>query len=94
MDSEIQKVKEKILPTLKEAGVLRSALFGSLARGEPNPGDVDVLVEFPSGKTLLDFVGLKEDLERVLRARVDLVTYRSLSRFLRERVMKEAIQIL
>lgn len=94
MDNEIQRIKEKILPTLKEAGVLRSSLFGSLARGEAKPEDIDLLVELPSGKTLLDFVELKENLEEALRARVDLITYRSLSRFLRERVMREAIPIL
>jgi len=51
-------------------------------------------VELPSGKTLLDFIELKENLEELLCARVDLVTYRSLSHLLRDRVLKEAIPIL
>jgi predicted nucleotidyltransferase len=33
MKSDLQQIKDKIVPILKEAGVTRSALFGSYVRG-------------------------------------------------------------
>ena len=34
MVKEIQIIKEKITPILKEVGVLKSSIFGSVARGD------------------------------------------------------------
>jgi predicted nucleotidyltransferase len=49
---------------LKRFGVKRASLFGSLARGEDREdSDIDILVEFEAGKSLLDLAGLKIELE-------------------------------
>ena len=42
----IEEIKIKVLPVLKQAGVLRSSVFGSVARGE---ADADSDVDFFSG---------------------------------------------
>jgi predicted nucleotidyltransferase len=51
------------------------ALFGSVARGDEDPGsDIDFLVEFEPGSTLFDLLHISEELERLLRVRVDVVS--------------------
>ncbi len=71
--------------------VKRIALFGSqLAEGSRPPRDYDFLVEFQKGADLFDHVGLKLDLEKYLKKKVDVVTKKSLSKYLRDRVLKEA----
>lgn len=86
----------------KKADILRLAemhgchnvrVFGSVATGENRPdSDVDFLVEFDSGKTLFDLIGLKLDLENLLGVSVDLVTPNSL-RYVRDRVLAEALPL-
>ncbi len=94
MTPEIEKIKQQILPILKEAGVLRSSLFGSVARGEATAdSDVDILVELPEGTSLFDLVGLKLDLEKALKKKVDVGTYNSVKPRIKERVLAEAVQI-
>lgn len=91
----IDQIKEKALPILKEAGVTRSSLFGSYVRGEEgDSSDIDILVEFPKGKSLFDFIGLELKLEDVLRKKVDLVTYKGLKPHVKKDVLREQIPIL
>ena len=74
--STLDKIIQQIIPVLKQAEVRKAALFGSYVRGDNNEdSDVDVLVDLPRGKTLLDLVGLKQDLEEVLQREVDVVEY-------------------
>jgi hypothetical protein len=95
MPEEIKKIQKQILPILKRAGVLRSSLFGSVARGDAKANsDVDLLVSMKRSADLLDFVRLKSTLEEALQRKVDLVTYGNLSPFIRQQVAKEQIKIL
>ncbi len=66
-------------------------LFGSVARGEDEPGsDVDLLVEFTDEATLLDEVGLRLALTDLLQVDVDVVAVDALRASIRERVLGEA----
>jgi predicted nucleotidyltransferase len=95
MNQKIEQIKNKIIPTLKKAGVTRSSIFGSVVRGEASEdSDVDILVELPEGKTLLDLVGLELDLKDILKKNVDLVTYRSISPYLKDIILREQVRIL
>lgn len=95
MNSNLDNIKKKALPVLIDAGVIRSSIFGSYARGENNEeSDIDVLVEFPQGKSLLDLVRLERKLGKVLVKKVDLLTYNSISPLLKDYIQKDAIQIL
>jgi predicted nucleotidyltransferase len=69
-------------------------VFGSVARGD-NTGasDVDLIVTPHTGCSLFDLGGLLEDLEDLLGCRVDLVTEDGLKARLRERVLREAVQL-
>ena len=73
-------------------GIRRLALFGSVLRDDFTPeSDIDVLVEFESGRTPgLAFFGMQDELSRILGRRVDLNTPGSLSRYFRDEVLSEA----
>ena len=91
----VEKIKEKIIPILKEAGVTRSALFGSYVRGEENEtSDIDILVDYPDGKSLFDFIETKMELVDVLGKKVDLVEYKTIKPRLKEYILSEQLQIL
>jgi predicted nucleotidyltransferase len=91
----IEELSGQILPVLKRFGVKKAAIFGSLARGEGGKeSDVDILVEFEPGKSLLDLAGLKIELEEALGRRVDVLTYNSLHPLLKDRILKEQKPIL
>ncbi len=91
----IDNMKPKIVPILIRNGVKRAAVFGSFARGDAKKGsDIDLVVEFKVSKGLFDFIGLQMELEDALGRKVDLVTYRSLSPYFMDDVMREQVQIL
>ena len=95
MKTDIDQIKEKALPILKEVGVTRSAIFGSYVRGD-NRGDsdIDILVDLPAGKSLFDFIDLQLKLEEALNKKVDLGEYSTIKPRLRESILGNAIQIL
>ena len=69
-------------------------IFGSMARGEAGPdSDVDILVNLNPGRSLLDIVAIKQDLEDLLGRKVDVVTEAAISPYIREQVLKEAIDL-
>lgn len=73
--------------------VRRLALFGSVLRADFGPdSDVDVLVEFEPGHVPgFAFIDMQEELAEILGRRVDLHTPGSLSRYFRDRVVREAL---
>lgn len=95
MTQNLDEIKNKAIPILKEAGVKRSSLFGSVVRGKAREdSDVDILVEFPKGKSLLDLVKLERKLEQTLGKKVDLLTYNSIHPLLKDYIYKDQFQIL
>ncbi len=69
------------------------SIFGSVARDEATPGsDVDILVDFTEPVGLFHFARLKQHLESLLEARVDLMTPGALRKELRARILSEAIR--
>ncbi|MBI4094385.1 MAG: nucleotidyltransferase family protein [Candidatus Liptonbacteria bacterium] len=95
MQATIEELKQKALPILRAAGVTRSAVFGSFARGESGAAsDIDILIEVGKEKSLLDLVELKLQLEEALKQKVDLVEYHTLKPRLRERILGEQMPIL
>ena len=92
--SKFDELRAKALPVFEEAGVRRSALFGSFARGEAGEkSDIDILVELPEGAGLFDFVGLRIKLEEALGRKVDLVEFDTLKPRLKERILREQLPI-
>ena len=91
----IQEIKEKITPILQRYGIKKAAIFGSMAKGEAKTSsDVDILVEIKSDMSLLDFIGIKIELEEALKMKVDLVEYETIKPFIREKILSEQVAIL
>ncbi len=75
-------------------GAIRVRVFGSFARGDNRPtSDLDLLVALQPGRSLLDLVAIKQDLEDLLGLRVDVVTERSISPYMKDVVFKEAVAL-
>jgi hypothetical protein len=73
--------------------IVRLAVYGSVLRDDFDAAsDVDVLVEFaPSSRMGLRYFTLGEELSPLFDGRtVDLSTFRSVNRWIREKVMSEA----
>jgi hypothetical protein len=91
----IEEIKRKILPILKKYGVTRAGIFGSVVRGEARKdSDIDILVEIESRMSLIDFAGLKLELEEALGRKVDLGEYSVIKPIIKEQILKEEVSIL
>ena len=75
----LRRRRAEILGIAQKRRVHRIAVFGSVARGQARPdSDLDLLVDFEPGASLVDHVGLFQDLGELLGVRVDIVTRRAL----------------
>ncbi len=89
--SQVLKLIEKEINSIKKYGVKKLGLFGSFARGESNTAsDLDFVVEL-NKKTLDSYMGLKFFLEDLFKKRIDLVLIDSIKPRLRRRILKEVI---
>lgn len=92
---DIKTIKNKIVPILERHDfVVRAAVYGSYARGDPrHDSDVDLYLEYLEGTSLLDVSGLGLDLEEALGIKVDMATPNSLKPAILERVLAEKVDI-
>ena len=82
--------KETIADFCRRHRIRRLSLYGSILREDFGAeSDVDVLVEFETGKvpSLLGMAGLEIELSEMLGRRVDLRTPEDLSRYFRNEVV-------
>lgn len=92
---QIEEIRQKIAPILKQHGVIRAGLFGSFVKEEVNEeSDIDILVELEADESLLAFIALKLELEDTLGRPVDLVEYPMLHPRLSKQILQEEVQIL
>jgi len=92
---EIKKNKRnEILSIANRYGAKNIKIFGSTLSGEAKKNsDVDFLVELESGRSLLDMVAIKQDLEDLLGCKVDIVTEAALSPYIRNEVLSQAVRL-
>jgi uncharacterized protein len=89
--SRFELRRNEILEIAANHGARNVRLFGSVARGEDRPdSDVDFLVDMEPGRSLLDLVGLGQELEQLLGRKVDVLTEDSVHPAIRERIASEA----
>ncbi len=95
MSPTVDEIREKVAALMRRRGVVRASIFGSVARGESTEqSDVDFLVEFEKGRSLVDLSGLRLDLCEVLGREVDVATPNSLHPRLRDQILGELVPLL
>jgi predicted nucleotidyltransferase len=86
--------RETLVSIAARRGAHNLRVFGSVARGESGESsDVDLIVDFEPGRSLLDHGGLIADLEEYLGCRVDILSARGIRERMRARIEKEAVAL-
>jgi predicted nucleotidyltransferase len=92
--AEIRSKRDAILNLASKYGIRKVRLFGSIARADAShASDVDVLVDFEPGRSLLDQVGFEQDMEELLHCDVDVVAEGGISPYLADRILQEAVPL-
>jgi predicted nucleotidyltransferase len=83
--------RDEILHLARQRGARDVRVFGSVARGEATESsDLDLLVTWEPGRSLLDHAGLVQDLQELLGVKVHVGTEKSLHWYVRDRILREA----
>ena len=91
----IQKIKEEIVPILKEAGVLKSALFGSIVRNESHiDSDIDILIETSKPVSIFVILRMEKELGLITKRKIDIVEYSAIKQSIKQNILREAIPLL
>jgi len=84
----------KIIDLLAKEGAKKIAIFGSYARREEKESsDIDILVEFSGKKSLLDLVRIEQEISDAIKKKVDLLTEKSISPYLIDKIKKEMVVV-
>ncbi|MCL2615537.1 MAG: nucleotidyltransferase domain-containing protein [Dehalococcoidia bacterium] len=68
------ELKEKLFPIFSSIPIEKAVLFGSYAKGNPQPtSDVDILIDSKGNIKGIDFFGIWEDITETLHIPVDLI---------------------
>lgn len=88
-------ITSKVGDYFTDKPVLKAYLFGSYARSETGEdSDIDILVELDYSRPIgLEFVKMQLDLQEMLNRKVDLVTEKSMSKYIKPSVDKDKILI-
>jgi len=90
----IRNRREEIIAIAGRYGASDIRIFGSVARGDAGEqSDLDLIVRFEPGRSLLDHGGLVMDLRELLGRRVDVIDEEAMKPRFRDHVMKEAIPL-
>lgn len=90
----LREKREEILRIAAKHGARNVRVFGSVARGEADEeSDIDLLVEFEPGRSLLDHAALWLELQELLGCKVDVVSDRGIKPRIRDRVLGEAMPL-
>ena len=91
---DIEQLKSAIIPVLKKHKVTKAGIFGSFAKNEATENsDIDILVELTYPMSLLDFVGIKIELEDLLGKSVDLVEYKAIKAIIKDSILESEIRV-
>jgi uncharacterized protein len=90
----LREKREEILAIARKHGAYDLRVFGSVSRNEADEAsDIDILLRFEKGRSLLDHASLVVEMEDALGCKVDIVTEQGLKERIRARVVSEAVPI-
>ena len=90
----LQAKREAILQIARRYGAHDVRIIGSVARGDNTPSsDLDLVVRFEPGRSLLDHGGLVMDLRELLGVRVDVIDEEAMRPRFRQAAMVGAIPL-
>lgn len=90
----IREKREAILRAAEKHGATQVRLIGSVARGEARPdSDIDLLVTWTDGSSLLDHSALMLELESMLGRKVDIASDGWVKPSIRESVYRDAVAL-
>ncbi|MGB8993169.1 MAG: nucleotidyltransferase family protein [Desulfobaccales bacterium] len=92
-EPRISLPKKRIADFCRKHHINKLAIFGSVLRPDFRAdSDIDVLVEFEPGHVPgLAFFAMEEELSAILGRKVDLNTPQFLSKYFRDKILKEAV---
>lgn len=86
--------RRELRALLRRHGITNPEIFGSTARGDDRQdSDVDLLVDFPPGTSIIDIIGIQHELEDLLGVHVDLVPRSGLKERIRARAEKDLLPL-
>ncbi len=92
---ELNRIKKIVAIVLKKHGIKKASIFGSYVRGEQKEdSDIDIIIEPTKNMSLLDFAGIKLDLQKELRMKVDLTDYKTIRPEIKGKVLKEEVRVI
>lgn len=86
-----EKIKEELVNLCEDNDIVLMALFGSFARGEENKkSDIDLLIKFDENKekSLLDLIHTENEIKKIFKRKVDLLTLDSISPLLKDDILR------
>ncbi len=89
----VQKKRTEILAIAAHHGASNVRVFGSVAQETSAENNLDFLVELEPNRSLLDRIGLMQDLEDLLGRKVHVVTERGLKEPFRDCILQAAMPV-
>lgn len=90
----LESKREEILRIARAHGARNVRVFGSVARGEAaETSDIDFLVDFEPGTSLLQHGAMIAELEELLGRKVDVAPEKMLKERVRDRILREAVYL-
>lgn len=90
----LESKRDEILRIARAHGARNVRVFGSVARGEAaETSDIDFLVDFEPGTSLLQHGALIAELEQLLGRKVDVAPEKMLKERVRDRILREAVSL-
>ncbi|KKS15821.1 MAG: polymerase, beta domain protein region protein [Parcubacteria group bacterium GW2011_GWB1_41_6] len=81
---------DTIIPILESNDVEFAGVFGSFAKGKASEkSDIDLLVKFTKPKSLMKIIRLERMLSEKLDKKIDLVTDKALSPYIKEIILND-----
>jgi len=95
INKNINKIKPKIVKIIIESGVKKAGIFGSYARGDQKTSsDIDILIEPTKKMGFFEIIRLEDELKEKLKKNIDLITYASIHKLLKDRILQEEVRII